>query len=171
MNLAKRMVKGSKTADQGNDQPEDVEVNDVVSIVGPGMTIRGDCSTEGTLRVEGRVEGTVRASKAVVVGAEGEVVGDIETQDAVVAGRVEGSIQAESRVELEESCHVEGDIRSRRVKLEEGGTVQGCLEMGKETSGAAAKPGRGEGPPELPKKPDPSGKRSSSPQNSPQESP
>lgn len=114
-----------------DDKKKSRGTEDVVSIVGPGMTITGDCHTEGTLRVEGRVEGTVRSSKAVVVGEEGEVVGDIHTQDAVVAGRVEGSIVAESRIELQESANIKGDIRCRRVKLEEGGFVDGRIEMGR----------------------------------------
>jgi cytoskeletal protein CcmA (bactofilin family) len=38
----------------------------VISIIGPGMRVIGDCKTEGTLRIEGSVEGTVRAGKAVV---------------------------------------------------------------------------------------------------------
>lgn len=104
---------------------------DVVSIIGQGMRVEGDCATEGTLRVEGRVEGSVQADKAVVIGTDGVVVGDIRTQDAVVAGRIEGSIVAESRLELQAGSRVEGDIRSRRVKLEEGGVVDGKIEMGR----------------------------------------
>lgn len=114
----------------GKDDRKGREADDVVSIVGPGMTITGDCETEGTLRVEGKVEGTIRSGKAVVIGEEGEVVGDVHTQDAVVAGRVEGSIVAESRIELQESARIKGDIRCRRVKLEEGGFVDGRIEMG-----------------------------------------
>lgn len=104
---------------------------DVVSVIGPGMRVDGDCSSEGTIRVEGRVEGTVQADKAVVVGTDGVVVGDVRTQDAVISGRVDGSIVAESRLELQASSRVEGDIRSRRVRLEEGGVVDGRIEMGR----------------------------------------
>lgn len=107
------------------------EAGDVVSIIARGMRVEGDCSTEGTLRVEGRVEGSVQADKAVVVGSDGVVVGDVRTQDAVVAGRIDGSIVAESRLELQAGSRVEGDIRSRRVKLEEGGVVDGKIQMGR----------------------------------------
>lgn len=105
----------------------------VISIIGPGMRVIGDCRSEGTLRIEGTVEGTVRAAKAVVVGKDGVVDGDIATQDAVVGGRVTGSIVADSRLELQASCVVEGEIRARRIKLEEGGTVNGMVHIG-ETS-------------------------------------
>jgi len=112
----------------GNGAPR--ELGDVVSIIGPGMKITGDCESDGTIRVEGAIEGSVKAAKSVVVGKDGIVVGDITTQDAIVAGRVNGSVTAESRVELQASCRIQGDIRSRRVKLEEGGQIDGSLHMG-----------------------------------------
>jgi len=105
------------------------DVGDVVSIIGPGMKVVGDCSSDGTIRIEGQVEGSVKAAKSVVIGKEGAVVGDVVTQDAIVAGRVSGSVSAESRVELQATCRVDGDIRSRRIKLDEGGQVDGQLHM------------------------------------------
>jgi len=112
----------------GNGSPR--ELGDVVSIIGPGMKITGDCESDGTIRVEGSIEGSVKAAKSVVVGKDGLVVGDVTTQDAIIAGRVNGSVTAESRVELQASCRIQGDILSRRVKLEEGGQVDGALHMG-----------------------------------------
>ena len=118
----------SKTRNRTDGVPRDV--GDVVSIVGPGMKVVGDCSSDGTIRIEGQVEGSVKAAKSVVIGKEGVVVGDVVTQDAIVAGRVNGSVSAESRVELQTTCRVQGDIRSRRIKLDEGGQVDGQLHMG-----------------------------------------
>lgn len=124
------------------------ELGDVVSIIGPGMKIVGDCSSDGTIRVEGKVEGSVNAGKSVVVGKDGIVKGDISTQDAIIAGTVDGSVTAESRVELQASCRVQGDIRSRRVKLDEGGQVDGQLHMGasattRSSSGSGSTSGHG----------------------------
>jgi cytoskeletal protein CcmA (bactofilin family) len=102
----------------------------VISIVGPGMRIKGDCDTEGTLRIEGTIEGSVRAGKAVVVGKDGIVQGDISTQDAVIGGRVTGTVTAESRLELQATCVIDGEIRARRIKLDEGGKVNGKVAMG-----------------------------------------
>lgn len=109
----------------GADAPE----KDVVSVVGPGMEIEGDCRCDGSLRIDGRVHGTIRSRKSVVVGENGAVEGDILTQDAVVAGHVVGSIRAESRLELRDGCQVEGDIRSPIVRLEEGGHLDGEVDM------------------------------------------
>lgn len=111
-------------------QPAQAGHEGVISIIGSGMTVVGDCETAGTLRIEGRVEGTVRAGKAVVVGKEGSVKGDILTQDAVIGGEVSGSIVAESRLELQATCVVDGEVRARRIQLEEGGRVNGNIHTG-----------------------------------------
>lgn len=118
----------SKQRNRTDGAPRDV--GDVVSIIGPGMKVVGDCTSDGTIRVEGQVEGSVKAAKSVVIGKEGAVVGDVMTQDAIVAGRVNGSVSADSRVELQATCRIEGDIRSRKIKLDEGGQVDGQLHMG-----------------------------------------
>ena len=105
-----------------------------ISIIAPGTKVNGDVETDGTLRVEGTVEGMIRAAKAVVVGKDGVVIGDIATQDAVIGGRVTGTVVAESRLELQATCVIDGEIRARRVKLDEGGKVNGQVAMG-ETAG------------------------------------
>lgn len=100
-----------------------------ISIVGPGMKVVGDLETDGTVRIEGRVEGNVRAGKAVIVGREGVVAGDVRTQDAVIAGRVTGSVVAESRLELQATSRIEGDVSTRKLQLEEGGVLNGSVTM------------------------------------------
>lgn len=114
----------------------------VVSIIGPGMRVVGDCDTDGTLRVEGTVEGTVRAGKAVVVGKDGSINGDIITQDAIIGGRVTGKVFAESRLELQATALVEGEIRARRIKLDEGGRLNGNVHIGELKAPSPAAPAR-----------------------------
>lgn len=102
----------------------------VISIVGPGMRIIGDCETTGTVRVEGSVEGSIRAGKAVVVGKDGRVQGDIATQDAVISGTVNGTLVVESRLELQSTCRIEGEVHATKLQLEEGAMLNGTLNMG-----------------------------------------
>lgn len=113
----------------------------VISIIGPGMTIVGDCETDGTVRIEGSMEGSVKAGKAVVIGKQGVVTGDIITQDAVVSGRVEGKIVAASRLELQATCHIEGEVHTRRMQLEEGAVLNGSVVMGPDAVGEARSEG------------------------------
>lgn len=122
------MLGGKKS---GEAVPRGVAGETSMSIIGPGMNIVGDLSTDGTVRVEGRIEGTVRAGKSVLIGKTGEVVGDVLTQDAVIGGRVRGTVVAESRLELQGTCDIEGQIRARsqHLKLEEGARFNGQIQM------------------------------------------
>ena len=114
-----------------------------MSIIGPGMSITGDLVTEGTVRVEGRIEGTVRAGKAVIIGKGGEVVGDVITQDAVIGGRLRGTLVAESRLELQATSDIEGQIRApaQHLQLEEGARFNGQIQMLDHGQMAALPPG------------------------------
>jgi len=136
------------------------ELSDVVSVVAPGMTILGDVMCDGTVRVEGKIEGSIKATKSVVVGKDGHITGDIETQDVVVAGTVVGTVVGASRVELQETCKIQGDIRSRRVKLDEGGQIEGRLHMtAKATGETSAIAPRKETPSVQPQKPQAAARR------------
>lgn len=113
----------------------------IISIIGPGMHIVGDCDTTDTIRIEGRVEGSVRAEKAVVIGKGGRVNGDIQTQDAVIAGMVRGALDVDSRLELQATCVIDGEIRATRLKLDEGGVVNGTVSIGRKDVGGGAPAG------------------------------
>ena len=102
-----------------------------MSIIGPGMRIVGDLVTEGTVRVEGEIPGTVRGTKGVVIGREGLVERGVHTQDAVIGGRVRGRVVAENRLELQATCDIEGIVhaRAQHLHLEEGARFNGQVQM------------------------------------------
>ena len=102
----------------------------VISIIGPGMKVVGDCDSDGAIRVEGAVQGNIRAGKSVVVGKDGVVDGDIFTQDAVLAGTVKGVVRVDSRLEVQATCRVEGEIIASRMQLDEGAMLNGTVQMG-----------------------------------------
>ncbi len=102
----------------------------VISIIGAGMHVTGDLRADGTIRIEGTVHGSVQAGKAVVIGKDGVVEGDITTADAIVSGEVRGTLVAESRLEIQATARIEGDVRARRMQLEEGALLNGSIEMG-----------------------------------------
>jgi cytoskeletal protein CcmA (bactofilin family) len=65
-----------------------------------------------------------------VIGKDGVVKGDVVTQDAIIGGRVTGAVIAESRLELQATCSVDGEIKARRIKLDEGGRINGTVLTG-----------------------------------------
>lgn len=100
-----------------------------LSIIGAGMTVRGDLDASGVVKVEGTVEGHVRAAAQVLVAKGGSVQGDIDTIEAVVGGTVSGAVRARDRVEVQSGASVHGDITTRRIAVAEGGTLNGLIRM------------------------------------------
>lgn len=99
------------------------------SIIASDMTVIGDLETEGVVRVEGRVRGTVRVGSQVLVSDGAVIEGDLHTQEAVIAGQVSGAIHARERVELQATAMVAGDILTPRISIVEGARVTGEVKM------------------------------------------
>lgn len=116
------------------------------SVIGPGTEIVGRVEMRGDLRVEGRIEGTISVEGEVVVSEQGSVDGEIEADDVVVEGRIEGGVRARGSARFRSGCRMRGDVRSPVVEVQEGGTLDGRIDMtgeGAESAGATAgaKPG------------------------------
>lgn len=100
-----------------------------LSIIAAGMKITGDIESDGVIRIEGRVEGAIRAARQVLVGRQGEVQGDITTREAVVGGHVEGTITATERLEVQATSVISGDINTRAIAVVEGGRINGTVRI------------------------------------------
>ncbi len=105
-----------------------------LSIVAKDLTIVGDLTTEGVIKVEGRVQGSVRAGSQVLIAPGATVEGDLHTREAVIGGQVTGAVRASERAEIQSTAVVTGDIHTRKIVVVEGGRVNGEIKMGEATS-------------------------------------
>ena len=101
-----------------------------LSVIAAGTTIIGELNSDGVVKVEGTVMGSVRADRQVLVAKGGRIEGDVYTKEAVVGGEVRGAILADERVEVQASSIIEGDITTQRILVHEGGEVNGHVRMG-----------------------------------------
>lgn len=100
-----------------------------LTIIAVGTTVAGDISSEGVVKVEGTVEGTVRAATQLLIAAGAVIRGDIFAAEVVAGGEVHGGIQAGDRVEIQAGALVAGDIRTQRLHIADGGRVNGQITM------------------------------------------
>jgi cytoskeletal protein CcmA (bactofilin family) len=95
-----------------------------ISCIGPGMTVVGKISSEGTLNVFGRVEGELHAS-IVRICDGAQVEGTIAAEELTIGGRFKGTIDAD-RGMLTSSAVVEGEIHHRSLAIEENAWFAGA---------------------------------------------
>lgn len=104
------------------------------SVLDANLAVRGDIETDGTLRIDGRLEGSIRRADVVVLGTGSTVVGDINAREVIVGGTVEGNVTASERAELQPSAVVTGDIEAGAIMIHEGCAVQGRLSVNPEAA-------------------------------------
>jgi cytoskeletal protein CcmA (bactofilin family) len=97
------------------------------SVLDAQLAVTGDIETGGTVRIDGKLRGSIRRADLVIVGAGAEVEGDVAAREVIVGGTVSGNIEATERAELQPSAVVTGDITTGAVLIHEGGAVRGRL--------------------------------------------
>jgi len=100
-----------------------------LSIVASGSVVSGDFDTAGVLKVEGRIEGSVRRARQVMIAKDAAIQGDVNAAEVVVGGSVDGAIVASDRLELQSTAVVNGDITTKSIVVMEGARVNGALRM------------------------------------------
>lgn len=98
------------------------------TIVGKDSEFRGEVSVAGTIRIDGTLEGDVRADW-VVVGETGTIRGNVRSRGTVTGGKIEGNIEASEIAELKPGSNVSGEIRTGRLVVSEGAVFDGICRM------------------------------------------
>ena len=110
------------------------------SILGPGCKVKGTIDTRGTIRIDGEFEGDLKCPDTLIIGKSGVIKADVTVKNAVVGGKVIGNIEATNKIELQTGSHVEGDISTARLVIDEGVFFEGACKMGTSNQKAAATP-------------------------------
>lgn len=99
--------------------------SDGYSVIDERLSISGDLVTDGTVRVDGRIEGSHHRTDTMIIGEGASVVGNVEAREVVIGGELTGSLRVTGRVEVQHTGTVRGDIHAAAVLLAEGGKVHG----------------------------------------------
>ena len=115
---------------RGGEKPPSAEPPARVdSVIGEGLSWKGDVSGSGGLRIDGAFEGEIALRGLVVVGEQGRVAcKHLRAVSVVVAGSVKGDITAQ-RVEITRSGRVWGDVVTTTFATEEGAFLRGQIRM------------------------------------------
>ena len=100
------------------------------SILGPGCKVKGNIELQGTIRIDGEFEGDIKCPDTLIIGKSGVVKANVDVKNAVIGGKMLGNIQANNKIELQTGSHVEGDIQTARLVIDEGVFFEGSCKMG-----------------------------------------
>ncbi len=114
-----------------------VRIDSAPSIISANLHVVGDLNTDGEIQVDGSVNGDVSV-RALTIGANAVINGEVEAENVIVRGTVNGRIKAQT-VELAKSAKVNGDIWHESLAVEAGAFLDGhCKRIGESASSTEA---------------------------------
>lgn len=112
------------------------------TLLGKDTQINGDFTSEGSVRIDGKIEGNVSVTGMLIIGAAGSVSGDICATSVMVGGEVLGNLTVTDKTELTATAKVLGDIKTSVIVIDEHAVFQGKCDMNQETPDRKARPRR-----------------------------
>jgi cytoskeletal protein CcmA (bactofilin family) len=115
------------------------EQTEISAFLGKGTEFKGVLSFEGTIRVDGKVEGEVVSKDTLIAGDSAFLQGEIAIGTLISSGKIVGNITAGQKVHILAPGVIQGNIKTPKLIIEEGVTFDGKCEMAGEKKAAEQK--------------------------------
>ena len=111
----------------------------VRNLIGNGTVFKGDIESNGDIRIDGRLIGSVKSNGKISVGQTGIIEGDLTCKQAEISGVVKGNINTEELTALKSTSKVEVDLNTKQLLIEVGAQFTGKCVMGQQSTVAMPK--------------------------------
>jgi cytoskeletal protein CcmA (bactofilin family) len=115
------MKERSQQIEQGNEN---------FTLLGKGTDFKGVVSFDGTVRIDGRVEGEIYISGTLIVGEHAVIEGVVSVGVLMNSGKINGTVTALEKIQILKPGVLVGDIRTPVIAIEEGSRFHGMCDMG-----------------------------------------
>lgn len=99
------------------------------TLIGRNTKLMGKVEANGTIRIDGEIDGDVIVDGNVTIGADGKVTGNIEGNNIFVYGTVYGNIKSKEYLRLGNTAKLFGDVEVKTLIIDENAVFQGKCKM------------------------------------------
>lgn len=118
--------KTKNTASATTDTPGKIS-----TIIGPGTVFDGNLTSSETIRIDGTINGNCNCQQKLIVGTDGTIKGNIDSQSLMVSGKIDGDVFVQGKLELLSTGNIHGNITTKSLIVDEGGCFDGkCIMTG-----------------------------------------
>ena len=107
-----------------------VQNSENFTLLGKGAEFKGVVIFDGTVRVDGRVEGEIYTTGTLIVGEHAVIEGIVSAGVLMNSGKINGTITAIEKIQILKPGVLVGDIRTPVIAIEEGSHFHGMCDMG-----------------------------------------
>ncbi|MBC8453425.1 polymer-forming cytoskeletal protein [PVC group bacterium] len=101
----------------------------VKTIIGEDVEITGGVKCESSIQIDGKLNGDLTCNGTATIGGSSAIKGNLSGEMVMISGQVNGNIVAKDKIELKSTARLHGDIRSRRLTVEDGTTFVGKVDV------------------------------------------
>ncbi len=109
---------------------KDAEIK-ITTLIGSDAELESGFTAGGSVRVDGKINGSVIVGKTLILGVTGFIRGDVKAENVIVGGEIQGNVTAANKTELMETAKVVGDIVTSLIVIDEKAIFQGGCNMSK----------------------------------------
>jgi cytoskeletal protein CcmA (bactofilin family) len=102
---------------------------EIKAFFGKDSVFEGKMTFQGLFQLDGTFEGEISGDGTLILGETAIVRGKLGINTIIVKGLVEGEVHAHGRVEIYSTGKVYGTLLSPKLKVNEGGILEGQCEM------------------------------------------
>jgi cytoskeletal protein CcmA (bactofilin family) len=103
------------------------------TIIGDNISIEGSIRGKETLVIEGSVKGKIQLEKHhLIIGPKGQVEAEIHADNVTISGQLIGDVQASGKVEITKEADFSGEIKAKRISVEDGAYLKAVIELERE---------------------------------------
>lgn len=116
-------------ANQETVVPSTEKDENVIAFVGKGVEFKGIISYNGTVRIDGVLDGEIHTEGTLLVGEEAVLTAKVSAGTVVSKGKITGDIIAKEKVRLLAPAVLNGSVKAPMLSMEEGVLFNGNIEM------------------------------------------
>ncbi len=105
------------------------EERDAKTVIGKDVEVTGSIKCSNNILIEGKINGDLTCSGTASIGENASIKGNLSVEAAVVHGQIYGNITSKDKIELKSSAKVNGDVKSKRLIVEDGVSFVGKSEV------------------------------------------
>ncbi len=115
-----------------DEKARDLASGEIIAFLGKGTEFKGVITYQGTVRIDGRVEGEVITEGTLIVGETAVIQAEINAGTVISGGKITGNVSASEKIQLLPSAVHDGSLKSPIVIIEEGVRFNGSCQMGRQ---------------------------------------
>lgn len=104
--------------------------NETETVIAPSVRVEGDFVSEGNVRIEGEVKGSISTERDLIVGENAKITAGVQARNGVIAGELHGDLRVFDRLELASTARIYGDIQAKVLSVAPGAMMKGQLVIG-----------------------------------------